>query len=86
MHGIGYTSFFCNQAGGKLRLYVAVKLEASSSLPTPRLDQPAGLVAKASLWLPFDVERELASLSVLAKKWRAPHGIVRDSLSYKSMV
>jgi hypothetical protein len=56
---------FCNQAGGKLRLYIVGKLEASSSLPTPRLDQSAGLVAKASLWLPFDVEMELASISIL---------------------
>jgi hypothetical protein len=38
------------------------KLEASSSLPPPRLYQPCGLVAKASLWLPFRVKRELASL------------------------
>jgi hypothetical protein len=65
---LGVRHFLATKPEASSRLYVAGKLEASSSLPTPRLHQPAGLVAKASLWLPFDVERELASLSVLAKK------------------
>jgi hypothetical protein len=64
----GCRSSLGSQAGGKLRFSIARKLEASSNLPAPRLHQPCGLVAKASLWLPFDVERELASLSALAKK------------------
>jgi hypothetical protein len=37
-------------------------------LPCPPFHQPKGLVAKARLWLPFDVETELASVSNVAKK------------------
>jgi hypothetical protein len=59
----GGASFFCNEVGGKLRLYMAGKLKASLSFPVPPFHQPFGLVAKASLWLPFDVEMELASVS-----------------------
>jgi TPP-dependent indolepyruvate ferredoxin oxidoreductase alpha subunit len=49
--------------GGKLRLYGTGKLEASSSFPARHQNQPEGLVTRASLWLTFPVETELASVS-----------------------
>jgi 3-methylcrotonyl-CoA carboxylase alpha subunit len=56
------------QEGGKLPLYTQGKLEASSSHPPSPINQPKGLVAKARLWLPFDVETELASVSPATEK------------------
>jgi 4-amino-4-deoxy-L-arabinose transferase-like glycosyltransferase len=50
-----------SQEGGKLPFYGEGKPEASSSPPSSPLNQPIGLVARASLWLPLGVEPELAS-------------------------